>query len=137
MQRTLASAALALTILPQAASAAGPFDGVWSVKQDCGNTPDGARGYKYAFDAIVKDGNLEGQYGTRGTPASETLTGKIEADGSGTLMAMGLTNVPETTIGFVKPGTHFAFPVTVHFEATKGTGIRTIGRPCQFSFTRK
>jgi hypothetical protein len=137
MQRTLASAALVLTILSQAASAAEPFDGVWSVKQDCGITPDGARGYKFAFDAIVKDGNLEGHYGTKGAPSSETLTGKIEADGSGTLVAMGLTGTPETTIGFVKSGTHFAFPVSVRFEATKGSGIRTIGRPCQFSFTRK
>lgn len=138
MQRTLSLAASILVALPQVSTAAGPFDGTWSVTQDCtAGAQGGARGYKYLFDVVVTNGNLSGQYGTKGHPASETLTGRVEPDGSASLVATGLTGKSETTIGFVQPGTPFSFPAEARFEATKGSGKRTVGRPCAFTFIKK
>lgn len=116
---------------------AAPFDGVWSVVQDCPVAPDGARGYKWLYDAVVKDGNLVGEHGTKGKPSSLTLTGSINADGSARLAASGLTGDSDRTKGFMQPGSKFYFTVEAKFAGTKGTGTRTTGRTCNFTFTKK
>lgn len=122
--------------MPRDASAAA-FDGTWTVVQDCQAAPDGARAYKWTFDAVVKDGNLVGEYGTRGKPASQTLTGTIGADGSARLLATGLNGNPDHVLGYQQPGSSFTFPVTAKFSGAKGTGTRTAGRTCTFTFTKR
>lgn len=116
---------------------AASFDGVWSVVQDCPVAPDGARGYKWSYDAVVKDGNLIGEHGTKGNPSSQTLSGTINADGSARLAASGLTGDSDRTKGYLQPGSKFYFTVEAKFSSTKGTGSRTSGRTCNFTFTKK
>ena len=82
-------ALLGATALPQAPARAAPFDGIWSVTQECEPAPGGARGFKWLYDATVKDGRLVGQYGTKDKPSSLTLNGRIQADGTAALMASG------------------------------------------------
>jgi hypothetical protein len=127
---------LAATALPQAPARAALFDGTWSVTQECEPAPGGARGFKWMYDATVKDGRLLGQYGMKDKPSSLTLTGRIQADGTATLMASGLNGKSEYTVGFGQPGEKFSYPVPARFEATRGTGIRTLGRTCRFSFVK-
>ena len=115
---------------------AAPFDGTWSVTQDCQAAPDGARPFKWSYDAIVKDGVLTGQYGTKGKPASLTLTGTIQPDGTSQLAARGLNGSSEHTVGFLKPGDSFYYTVQAQFTSTTGTGSRTSGRTCIFSFVK-
>lgn len=126
-----------LVALSQTALAAGPFDGTWSVTQDCLPAADGARGYQFLFDATVEDGQLTGQYSNRSTSASETLSGRIEPDGSAKLIARGTNGKAEHTTGFQQPGSPFSFSVTARFEGNRGTGARTAGRTCNFTFVRK
>jgi len=132
----LLAAAIATT-LPHAGHAATPFDGTWSVVQDCPTAPDGARGYKWLYDAVVKDGNLVGEYGTKGKPSSLTLTGTIAADGTARLAASGLTGESDRTVGYMQSGSKFYFTVDAKFSGTKGTGSRLAGRTCNFTFTKK
>ncbi len=139
MSRSL-SALLASAVaipLPHAGHAATPFDGTWSVVQDCPTAPDGARGYKWLYDAVVRDGNLVGEYGTRGKPSSLTLTGTIAADGTARLAASGLTGESDRTVGYMQSGSKFYFTVDAKFAGAKGTGTRLAGRTCNFTFTKK
>jgi hypothetical protein len=39
-------------------------------------------------------------------------------------------------VGYGQPGEKVSNPVSVRFEATRGTGIRTQGRTCRFSFVK-
>jgi hypothetical protein len=125
----------ATALLPSPAHAQ-PFDGKWSVTQECEPAPDGARGFKWLYDATVKDGRLVGQYGTKDQPSSLTLTGRIQDDGTAALMASGLNGKSNFTVGFGQPGEKFSFPVAARFEATRGSGLRTKGRTCRFSFVK-
>jgi hypothetical protein len=127
---------LGATAFPQASARAAPFDGAWSVTQDCEGAPGGARGFKWAYDATVKEGRLIGQYGTKDKPSSLTLTGRIQPDGSASLTASGLNGKSDYTVGFGQPGEKFSYPVAARFEATRGTGLRTQGRTCRFSFVK-
>ena len=126
---------VAATISPAAAQT-GPFDGSWSVTQECEPAPGGARGFKWAYDATVKGGRLVGQYGTKDKPSSLTLTGQIQADGSASLRASGLNGKSDYTAGFGQPGEKFSYPVEARFEAKRGTGIRTQTRTCRFTFSK-
>jgi hypothetical protein len=137
MRRVSTSIAfLAATALLPAPAHAAPFDGTWSVTQECEPAPGGARGFKWLYDATVKDGRLVGQYGTKDKPSSLTLTGRIQADGTAALMASGLNGKSDYTVGFGQPGEKFSYPVSARFEATRGTGLRTQGRTCRFSFVK-
>lgn len=127
---------LAVTAFLQTPAQAASFDGTWSVTQECEPAPGGARGFKWLYDAKVKDGRLVGQYGTKDKPSSLTLTGQIQADGTAALKASGLNGKSEYTAGFGQPGGTFSYPVTARFEATRGTGIRTQSRTCRFSFVK-
>ena len=129
-------ALLAATALPHTQADAAPFDGKWSVTQECEPAPGGARSFKWLYDANVTDGVLVGQYGTKDKPSSLTLTGRIQADGTAMLMASGFSGKAEYTLGFAQPGEKFSYPVSARFEGTRGTGVRTKGRTCRFSFVK-
>ena len=137
MKTPIGAIALALVSITHGAFAAGPFDGTWSVTQDCPTAPDGALGYKFLFDVTIKDGELVGQYGNKAQGPFETLSGRINSDGSANLMAKGLNGKSEHTVGFQQPGSPFSFPVTARFEANRGTGVRKVGRTCKFTFVKK
>lgn len=80
-------------------------------------------GFKWLYDATVKDGRLLGQHGTKDKPSSLAFAG-------------GLNGKSEYTVGFGQPGEKFSYPVSARFQATRGTGIRTQGRTCRFSFVK-
>ena len=137
MRRVSTSIAfLAATALLPAPAHAAPFDGTWSVTQECEPAPGGARGFKWLYDATVKDGRLVGQYGTKDKPSSLTLTGRIQAEGTAALMASGLNGKSDYTAGFGQPGEKFSYPVEARFEAKRGTGLRTKARTCNFTFVK-
>jgi hypothetical protein len=127
---------LAATALPQGPAHGAPFDGNWSVTQECEPAPGGARGFKWLYDATVKDGRLVGQYGTKDKPSSLTLTGRIQPDGTAALTASGLNGKSDYTVGFGQPGEKFSYAVSARFEGTRGTGLRIQGRTCRFSFVK-
>ena len=127
---------LAATGFPEMNAQAATFDGTWSVTQECEPAPGGARGFKWLYSAKVTDGVMIGQYGTKDQPSSLTLSGRIQMDGTATLRAAGLNGKAEYTLGFGQPGEKFSYPVSARFEGTRGTGVRTQGRTCRFSFVK-
>ena len=142
MRGSIGSAAAILAALasaaapPAPASAAQPFDGSWQVVIDCAPTPDGTRGYRWRFDAQVRDGSLLGQFHEPGTNASGTLSGIIRPNGDALLRMNGNTGAPQYSVGQVAAGTPFHYTATAHFAATSGSGRRNELRQCDLTFTR-
>ena len=132
-------AALLLTCLADAASAAGPqrYDGSWQTTVSCAAARD-ALGYSFRFVSTVKNGVLQGLHGTPGQASSLQIDGTIEADGSGKLYAKGFTGSKEYVPGRDTPrGTEYGYDIDAHFEQSSGTGTRTEGRPCSYQFSKQ
>ncbi len=135
--RGLRSTAVAMFILAGAGNAhAATFDGTWSVLQVCDATEEGARGYTWRYDAVVKDGHLVGHYRNNGQSPSLTLEGQIQPDGAATLRAEGISAGSDYNVKFAPPQTPILFRVAAKFEGNKGTGNR-LGRPCKFTFAKQ
>jgi hypothetical protein len=64
-----------------------------------------------------------------------TLEGKVEADGSATLIAKGLSPSSENDVAFPSPQGRISFRVTAKFDETLGTG-RVGVRGCKFTFSK-
>jgi len=124
-----------LVLLLFASSHASSFDGAWSVLQVCDSTKEGARRYTWRYDATVKHGHLVGQYRLKGQRPSLTLEGKVEPDGSATLIAEGLSASSDYSVGFAPPQGRISFRVTAKFEAMLGTGRAGV-RGCRFTFNK-
>jgi len=124
-----------LVLLPFASSHASSFDGAWSVLQVCDPPEEGGRRYTWRYDATVKHGNLVGQFRLKGQRPSLTLEGKIEADGSATLIAEGLYASSDNDIAFPSPKGRISLRVTAQFDETVGTG-RVGVRGCKFIFSK-
>ncbi len=113
------------------------FDGTYDVIALCPSTSDGAFGYTLQFTAQVTAGVLHGVYGTEGKPASMTLDGPIQPDGSAKFAAKGLTGDSDYTQAKVKSATPYAYDVNATFKGSRGTGTRVGGtRICNYSFQR-
>jgi hypothetical protein len=125
-----------LVLLPFASSHASSFDGAWSVLQVCDSPEEGGRRYTWRYDATVKHGHLVGQYRLEGQRPSLTLEGKVEADGSATLIAKGLSASSDNDVASSSPQGRISFRVTAKFEGTLGTG-RVGVRGCKFTFTKQ
>ena len=126
-----------LVLLPFASSHASSFDGAWSVLQVCDSPEEeGGRRYTWRYDATVKHGHLVGQYRLKGQRPSLTLEGKVEPDGSATLIAEGLSADSDHNIGLAASQGRISFLVTARFEATLGTGRAGI-RGCKFTFNKQ
>jgi hypothetical protein len=129
--------AIALMVLPQAASSQESFDGKWLTTVSCEAARD-ALGYSYRFVSEVKNGNFRGLHGTEGQPGSLLIDGKVGADGSGKLYATGRTGSKEYVPGRDTPrGTEYSYSIEAHFQGTKGTGTRVEGRPCSLQFEKQ
>lgn len=112
------------------------FDGQWSVLQVCETSPEGARGYKWAYPATVTDGYFVGQYRQEGQSPSMSLKGMIKADGSATLTARGISGDSDHNVKFAPAQTPINFDVRAKFSGKTGTGERHTGRVCTFTFTK-
>jgi hypothetical protein len=122
---------------PAFAQASPPFDGAWRVTLSCPASADGqALAYSYEFSAQVRDGVLHGERGAAGEPGWLQLDGPIAADGAASLVAEGLTNIPNYALYNVRRGTHFKRAVAAHFDRGRGTGSWTTIRTCTFTFEK-
>jgi hypothetical protein len=116
---------------------AASFDGNWSVLQVCETTSEGARGYTWRYDAVVKDGHLLGQRRITGESSSLTLEGRIGADGTASLLARGISGSADHNLHFSPARTPISFRVVARFGATEGTGQRVGERKCAFTFRKQ
>jgi hypothetical protein len=110
---------------------------MWSIVEVCETTSEGARGYTWRYDGDVKNGHFVGQYRTKGQSPSMTLEGQIQADGSATLQAQGISADSDHNIKFAPPQTPISYRVAAKFDGNKGSGSRLGGRVCKFTFSRQ
>jgi len=112
------------------------FDGTWSVLQVCEATPEGARGYTWRYDATIKNNYFAGQYRNEGQVPSMSLRGTVQPDGTASLIAHGISASSDYNVKFAPPQTPIAFQVVAKFAGAAGTGERTSGRVCKFTFSK-
>jgi class 3 adenylate cyclase len=136
----------AATKVAKAAPAAAPagavagdarYDGTWNVTVACAPSNDGALGYTYAFDAVVKNNFLRGERNVESKPGWLLLQGAIQPDGSATLDAQGITDDPKYSNKNVAQGTPFGYHVAAHFDPNRGTGRRLELRACDLRFAKR
>jgi hypothetical protein len=81
-----------------ATTANGIFDGTWAttlvVPDHTGLNGATALGFTFYFTAQVKNGILNGEYGSKAKPPWLSIDGKIDPDGSALLIANGITRKP-------------------------------------------
>ena len=111
------------------------FDGMWDVTIDC-PAHQAAAGYKFRFQAEVKEGVLSGQYGVAGNPSSVVLKGRIKADGAAVIDAKGMVGDPKFTANRSSRGTAYSYRVDARFDEARGRGERTEVRPCTLTFVK-
>ena len=112
------------------------FDGDWNVVVDCAAANDGAKGYRWQFKARVTKGSLHGQFGEVGLPASGTLTGEVQKNGSALLRMKGLTGEPAYNVGKVAGGMPLYYTANVQFKGSSGSGKRNETRSCTLGFSK-
>jgi hypothetical protein len=114
------------------AHAAGTFDGDWNVTLTCPKVAGGVSGYRYQFPAEIQENVLHGEHGVRDAAGWLTLDGKLEPDGSATLVAQGLTSSAPYA-----PGQAYTYDVSAQFDATTGSGSRATTRKCDVVFAKQ
>jgi hypothetical protein len=112
------------------------FDGTWAVAIDC-PAHGRAAGYMLKFFGHVKDGVLLAQHGVEGRPNSLTLSGKIQPDGSASIVARGFSGDPRHTINNQASGSPYGYRAAARFEGSQGTGSKTEIRPCNLTFAKQ
>jgi hypothetical protein len=133
---------LSLTILCGALAAArangdeNSFDGVWDTVLSCSNS-NGALGYSFEFDSIVKKGILHGEKGVKEQPGWLQLDGTISLDGSGSLYVKGIVGAAAYAVGQRPAGTEYGYHVEAKLTNASGMGKRVEGRPCTVVFTKR
>jgi hypothetical protein len=119
-----------------AAASNARFDGVWDTVLSCGNS-NGALGYVFDFSATVKGGVLHGEKGIRGQPGWLQLDGKIDEEGTASILAAGLVGAAPFAVGQRPAGTEYGYNIRAKFSGDSGQGSRVEGRPCSVTFTKK
>ena len=111
------------------------FDGVWDTVLSCSNS-NGALGYSFEFDSVVKNGVLHGEKGTKDQPGWLQLDGNISPDGSASLYVKGRVGAALFAVGQRPAGTEYGYHVEAKLTTASGTGHRVEGRPCTVVFTK-
>jgi hypothetical protein len=111
------------------------FDGIWDVTLSCPNS-NGAIGYSFKLAAVVKDGQLHADKGTKGEPGWLQIDGGIPLGGHASLYADGLVGAAEAAVGHRPPGTRYGYHLDVQFNDNVGKGHRVEGRPCDVDFAK-
>jgi hypothetical protein len=112
------------------------FDGTWDTVLSCSNS-NGALGYSFDFDSIVKNNTLHGEKGTNGQPGWLQIDGTISPDGSAALYVKGLVGAAPFAVGQRPAGTEYGYHVEAKLTTASGTGHRVEGRPCTVVFTKR
>ncbi len=137
--RTLSISVLAtVSLLTGAAARADDlkhFDGTWDLTLSCPNS-NGAIGYSFKLSAIVKDGQLHAEKGTKGEPGWLQVDGGIPLGGHASLYADGLVGASEAAVGHRPVGTQYGYHIDVLFDGNAGKGHRVEGRPCDVDFAK-
>jgi hypothetical protein len=123
---------------PAAAADTG-FDGRWAVVLVCPDTTDKhglVKGYEYDFAVLIKGGEVHGEYGAPGHPASVVYTGHVSDDGSLEIEAKGNTGRSDYSVGKVSQGTEYGYTMQGRLERSKGQATRRELRPCTATFSR-
>ena len=126
------------TSLQQATSLSNPptsaFDGNWLVIIQC---PDYLKdgGYSQRFKALIKDGILHGEYGTKGKPGWRALEDEIAPSGSASIQEQGLTGHSNSW----SAGLDFSHVLSGEFDGARGTARRLTpkARDCRFAFAKQ
>jgi hypothetical protein len=112
------------------------FDGVWDTVLSCTNS-NGASGYSFEFDSIVKSGALHGEKGVKDQPGWLQLDGNISPDGSANLYVKGRVGAAAFAVGQRPAGTEYGYHIDAKLSNASGTGRRVEGRPCTVVFTKR
>jgi hypothetical protein len=138
--RQLRTPAAAAQVAPVAAAATvSAYDGRWAISLVCEDVTikeSLVKGYTFNFFVDIKAGQLTGQKGAIGTPASLTMLGTVQGDGSLEINASGLTGRPDTSVGHVQPGLPYSYRMRGALTATGGKATRIDLRPCEATFFR-
>ena len=121
---------------PALAASAGPFDGKWSVRLVCPQAPDGALPFTFDFSGAVKGSVLHAVHGQSGQPPWLSLDGSIGPDGSAALTARGIAGTQGYNVNHAARGIPYRYPVSAHFEPSRGSGYWVSFRKCDFTFTK-
>jgi hypothetical protein len=111
------------------------FDGVWDTVLSCSNS-NGALGYSFEFDSIVKSSVLHGEKGVKDQPGWLQLDGNISPDGSASFYVKGRVGAAAFAVGQRPAGTEYGYHVEAKLTNASGTGKRVEGRPCTVVFTK-
>lgn len=111
------------------------FDGIWDTVLSCPNA-NGALGYSFKFPAVVKDGVLHAEKGTKGQPGWLQIDGSISVGGHADLYADGLVGAADAAVGHRPAGTQYGYHIDTVFSDQAGKGHRVEGRPCAVEFSR-
>ena len=125
---------------PDASAAGHPFDGRWSVDLVCTDTQDRrglVKGYEYKFDLTIVDGRVQGQYGSKGAPASVVYSGSVADDGTLEIKAVGNTGRSDYSVGKVAQGTDYGYTLAGSLEGDRGQARRRELRPCTAAFAKE
>ena len=112
------------------------FDGAWQTTVSCPSMGT-VRGFTYQFPGQVKDGGYHGEKGTAGERGWYKLDGRIDPDGSGTMVANGIIGASAFAAGHSPAGNAYAYHVLATFTAATGSGKRIEGRVCNLTFVKQ
>jgi hypothetical protein len=112
------------------------FDGVWDTVLSCSNS-NGALGYSFEFDSIVKNNVLHGEKGSKDQPGWLQLDGDISEDGAASLYVKGRVGAAAFAVGQRPAGTEYGYHIEAKLTHTSGTGHRVEGRPCTVVLTKR
>ena len=115
----------------------GGYDGDWNVIVFCPPSGGGRKSYSKVLVGVISNGSFRAEGGSAGTPGWLLMDGKINPDGTATLVAKGLTASPKATLNNLKAGSPFGYTVTAKFDERSGTGNRNENRPCTVTFTKR
>ena len=115
------------------------FDGQWSVSLICEDTQYMGRpvkGYIYDFSVDVKDGKISGRYGQSAQPASLSMIGAIQQDGTVTINASGISSKNQkSTAG--PTSSPYSYRMVGKFSHARGKAKRIESRPCEATFLKQ
>jgi hypothetical protein len=117
------------------------FDGTWTTTMAC-DASEHMPAYQWTFQSTIANGVLHGQHGEEHGPGYLVIDGPINADGSAKLHAKGTVQAGKAGLVTQLKGNKYDYNIEAKFTDTTGTGTRDkgvgiLGRPCDFTFTKK
>ncbi|HEX9208971.1 MAG TPA: caspase family protein [Bradyrhizobium sp.] len=110
------------------------FDGTWIGKETCESRPPFAEGF-YQYALRVKDGVLHVAFGDEGKPGSTVYDGRIEADGSASILVKGI--IGENDPLRRPAGSPYQYKIALALKDSRGAGVRTeSARPCRMELSK-